>query len=105
MAECERAAGVEFIRELIVQGTNEGLDVARAHGARLGRPPAVTGEQIRHACDPLTRPENTVPSIARLLGVSRNTVYKYVPELKGGRITLADATSAPGLPGPAQPTE
>ena len=43
-------------------------------------PPALTSEQIRHARDLLTRPEDTV-SIARLLGVSRATIYKYVPEL------------------------
>ncbi|MER6532003.1 recombinase family protein, partial [Streptomyces sp. NPDC001508] len=79
------AALAEFIRELIIQGTNEGLDAARARGARLGRPPAMTEEQIRHARDLLTRPENTVTSIAKLLGVPRNTIYKYVPELKGGR--------------------
>jgi DNA invertase Pin-like site-specific DNA recombinase len=58
------AALAEFIREFIVQGTNEGLDAARARGARLGRPPAMTEEQIRHARDLLTRPENTVTSIA-----------------------------------------
>ncbi|WP_405138807.1 recombinase family protein [Nocardia sp. NBC_01388] len=38
------AALAEFIRELIVQGTNEGLAAARACGQRLGRPPAVTDE-------------------------------------------------------------
>ncbi|MEU3616488.1 recombinase family protein [Streptomyces sp. NPDC006872] len=65
----------EFIRELIVQGTNEGLDAARARGARLGRPPTMTDEQVRHARDLLARPENTVASIAKLLGVSRNTIY------------------------------
>ncbi|MFI6770723.1 recombinase family protein [Streptomyces sp. NPDC050355] len=97
------AALAEFIRELIVQGTNEGLDAARARGARLGRPPAMTEEQIRHARDLLARPENTVTSISKLLGVSRNTIYKYVPELKGGRLTLAEATSVPELPRPAQP--
>jgi DNA invertase Pin-like site-specific DNA recombinase len=75
------AALVEFIRELIVEGTHEGLAAARARGQRLGRPPAMTAEQIRHARDLLTRPENTVSSIARLLGVSRSTIYKYVPEL------------------------
>src|SRR5258708_3601098 len=32
------AALAEFIRELIVEGTREGLDAARARGARLGRP-------------------------------------------------------------------
>jgi DNA invertase Pin-like site-specific DNA recombinase len=61
--------------ELIVEGTREGLDAARARGTRLGRPPAMTPEQIRHARDLLTRPENTVASIARLLGVSRNTIW------------------------------
>ena len=62
------AALAEFIRELIVEGAREGLDAARVCGARLGRPPAMTGEQIRHARDLLTRPDNTVSSIARLLG-------------------------------------
>ncbi|WP_067792541.1 helix-turn-helix domain-containing protein [Actinomadura formosensis] len=44
----------------------------------------MTEEQIRNARDLLTRPENTVSSIARLLGVSRSTIYKYVPELTTG---------------------
>jgi transposase-like protein len=30
----------------------------------------------------LIQPDATVSSIARLLGVSRSTIYKYVPELK-----------------------
>ncbi|MFE9453430.1 recombinase family protein [Streptomyces sp. NPDC006739] len=68
------AALAEFIRELIVQGTNEGPDAARARGARLGRPPAMTEGQVRHARDLLARPENTVTSIAKLLGGSRNTI-------------------------------
>src|SRR5664280_2711307 len=36
------AALAEFIRELIVEGTREGLDAARARGTRLGRPPGIT---------------------------------------------------------------
>lgn len=99
------AALAEFIRELIVQGTNEGLDAARARGSRLGRPPAMTEEQVRHARDLLTRPENTVTSIAKLLGVSRNTIYKYVPKLKGGRVALAEAASTPELPRPTRSEE
>jgi DNA invertase Pin-like site-specific DNA recombinase len=79
------AALAEFIRELIVEGTHEGLDAARARGVRLGRPPAMTAEQVRHARDLLARPENTVSSIARLLSVSRSTIYKYLPELAGPR--------------------
>jgi DNA invertase Pin-like site-specific DNA recombinase len=76
------AALAEFIRELIVQGTNEGLAAARARGQRLGRPPAMTAEQIRQARAILTQPEETVSSVARLLGVSRSTIYKYLPEFR-----------------------
>ncbi|MEU6990423.1 recombinase family protein [Streptomyces sp. NPDC046465] len=82
------AALAEFIRELIVQGTHEGLAAARARGERLGRPPAMTGEQIVHARSMLANPEASVSSIAKLLGVSRTTLYKYVPELRTGRASL-----------------
>ncbi|MET7289244.1 recombinase family protein [Streptomyces sp. NPDC005573] len=83
------AALAEFIRELIVQGTHEGLAAARARGERIGRPPAMNAEQIRHARAMLTGPEASISSIAKLLGVSRTTLYKYVPELKaGGRPSL-----------------
>lgn len=83
----------EFIRELIVEGTKEGLDAARAAGKRLGRPPAMTPEQVRHARDLLTRPDNSVASIACLLGVSRSTLYKHVPELSGGRRAQLQGTT------------
>ncbi|MFE2972590.1 hypothetical protein ACFXKC_55480 [Streptomyces sp. NPDC059340] len=53
------AALAEFIRELIVQGTHEGLAAARARGERIGRPPVMTEEQIRHARALLVQPENT----------------------------------------------
>jgi DNA invertase Pin-like site-specific DNA recombinase len=84
------AALAEFIRELIVEGTKEGIEAARSRGQRLGRPPAMTPEQISHARDLLTTPKNTVSSIARLLGVSRSTIYKYVPELTDSRPALPD---------------
>ncbi|WP_326829663.1 recombinase family protein [Streptosporangium sp. NBC_01810] len=76
------AALAEFIRELIVEGTHEGLAAARARGQRLGRPPAMTPEMVETARHLLTNPTATVSSIAKILGVSRATLYKYVPELK-----------------------
>ncbi|MFE3447074.1 recombinase family protein [Nocardia sp. NPDC059180] len=79
------AALAEFVRELIVAGTNEGLAAARARGQRLGRPPAMNAEQIRQARAMLTQPEESVSSIARLLGVSRSTLYKHLPEIGGTR--------------------
>ncbi|WP_280425068.1 helix-turn-helix domain-containing protein [Nocardia carnea] len=36
---------------------------------------------IRQARALLTRPDESVSSIARLLGISRTTLYKYLPEL------------------------
>ncbi|WP_409469045.1 recombinase family protein [Streptomyces sp. HC307] len=87
------AALAEFIRELIVQGTHEGIAAARARGQRLGRPPAMTEEQIRHARALLADPEASISAIAKLLGVSRTTVYKYVPELRAGGRTELTANS------------
>jgi DNA invertase Pin-like site-specific DNA recombinase len=91
------AALAEFIRELIVQGTHEGLAAARARGQRLGRPPAMTEDQIRHARAMLTDPEASISSIAKLLGVSRTTVYKYVPELAAGRASLVAIDGPKGI--------
>ncbi len=95
------AALAEFIRELIVQGTHEGLAAARARGERIGRPPAMSAEQIRHARAMLADPEASISSIAKLIGVSRTTLYKYVPELKaGGRPALGTAWPVAGLGAP-----
>jgi hypothetical protein len=49
----------------------------------------MTAEQIRHARDPLTRPDNTVPSIARLLCISRATIDTYVAEVTTRRAAVA----------------
>ncbi|QGK68701.1 helix-turn-helix domain-containing protein [Allosaccharopolyspora coralli] len=93
------AALAEFIRELIVDGTREGLAAAKANGVRLGRPPAMTPEQIRHARALLAEPDTTVASIARLLGVSRSTIYKYLPELSANRaLEPAESGPPPALP-------
>jgi DNA invertase Pin-like site-specific DNA recombinase len=78
------ASLAEFLRELIVEGTNEGLAAARARGQRLGRPPALSPEQVRAARDLLAQPERSITSIARLLGVARSTLYEHVPELRTG---------------------
>ena len=49
----------------------------------------MTAEQIRQARALLAQPDNTVSSIARLLGVSRATIYKYAPEVTTGHVTAA----------------
>jgi hypothetical protein len=68
-------------RAAISAGTSDGLAAARARGKRLGRPPALTPDQLRDVRDLLLRPEGTVVGVARQLGVSRSTIYKYLPDV------------------------
>ena len=76
------AALAEFIRELIVAGTHEGLAAARARGRVGGRPSVVTPDIIRAARDMLPNPEHSITSIAKLLGVSPGTLYNHIPDLR-----------------------
>jgi hypothetical protein len=57
------AALTEFIRELIVQGTHKGFTKARTHGQRIGRPPAMTDEQVPYARTLFAHPDNAVTPI------------------------------------------
>lgn len=75
------AALAEFIRELIVSGTRAGLTAARDRGRVGGRPTVVTPEIIRAARDMLPNPENSITSIAKILGVSPGTLYNHIPDL------------------------
>ncbi|MFC7884754.1 recombinase family protein [Streptomyces sp. NPDC057376] len=76
------AALAEFVRELIVIGTNEGLAAARARGRIGGRPTVATEEVIRAARGLLPGPGRSITSIAKLLGVSPGTLYNHIPDLK-----------------------
>lgn len=76
------AALAEFIRELIVAGTREGLAAARARGRVGGRSSVVNADLIRAARDTLPNSEYSVTSIAELLGISPGTLYNHIPDLK-----------------------
>jgi DNA invertase Pin-like site-specific DNA recombinase len=52
------AALAEFVREVIVQNTNEGLAAARARGRTGGRPTVVHADLLRQARGPLPNPAN-----------------------------------------------
>jgi DNA invertase Pin-like site-specific DNA recombinase len=80
------AALAEFIRELIVAGTREGLAAARERGRVGGRPSVVTPDLIRAARDLLPNPEHSITSIAKLLGVSPGTLYNHIPDLRELRV-------------------
>ncbi|MET9064414.1 recombinase family protein [Streptosporangium sandarakinum] len=70
-----------------------GLAAAKARGRRLGRSRRCPPEQVEHARALLTQSDATIASIARLLGVSRSTIYKYVPELATGRPVAEQPTA------------
>ena len=73
----------EFQRELIVEGTREGLQAARARGRTGGRKPklntrqAATVRRMYQAAGPDGKREHTVAEIAEAVGVHRTTVYDY----------------------------
>jgi DNA invertase Pin-like site-specific DNA recombinase len=71
------AAFDEYLRELIVEGTKEGLAVARANGKRLGAKPKVTPKDeltIRR----LKAGGSGVDEIAETVELSRATVYRVL---------------------------
>jgi DNA invertase Pin-like site-specific DNA recombinase len=84
------AAIAEFERELIVEGTLDGLEAARARGRTGGRPPALTGLQVDLArrmyddVDEHGRRQHTVAQIAETFGVSRATVYRHLDQAADG---------------------
>ena len=95
------AALAEFIRELIVSGTREGLAAARARGRVGGRPTVVTPEILRAARDLLPNPDASVTSIAKLLGVSPGTLYNHIPDLRELRASGRRQHQLPARPSAA----
>ena len=61
------AAIDEWQRELIVEGTHEGLAAARARGKTGGRKPKLTSAQVNHARELYAAGQHTVADIAGLL--------------------------------------
>lgn len=70
------AALAEFERDLIVDRTKAGLEAARLRGAKAGRPPALSADQIKVVRNLHSAGDTTVQQIADVVGVSRATVYR-----------------------------
>jgi DNA invertase Pin-like site-specific DNA recombinase len=74
----------EFLRELIIEGTREGLEAARARGRTGARKPklsaakAATVRRMYEATGPDGKRQHTVAEIAEAVGVHRTTVYDYL---------------------------
>jgi DNA invertase Pin-like site-specific DNA recombinase len=72
----------QFERELLAERAAAGLAAARKRGVAMGRPRAMSIEQVEHA-KTLASDGKTVAQIAVLLGVSRSTVYRTCTFLRG----------------------
>jgi DNA invertase Pin-like site-specific DNA recombinase len=70
------AALAAFERELLIERTQAGLAAARARGRVGGRPTVWTAEKRTTALAMQTSGEHSIASIARVLGVSRASVYR-----------------------------
>jgi DNA invertase Pin-like site-specific DNA recombinase len=86
----------EFQRELIVEGTHEGLAAARARGRKGGRKPKLSPDQVRLAQRLFDetgedgKRKHTVDQIAGMLNVTRTTVYRHLEK--------PPAAGVPGIP-------
>jgi DNA invertase Pin-like site-specific DNA recombinase len=72
------AAVAEMERDLLIERTNSGLAASRARGRKGGRKREFSPAAVRKAQEQYDRGELSVTEIARLAGVSRQTLYRYL---------------------------
>lgn len=75
-------AFAEFERAIIQQRTKAGLTAALARGRKGGRRPKLDAEGITAARAMLKDATLSVAAVAKRLGVSRATLYNYLPEAR-----------------------
>ncbi|MET7996821.1 recombinase family protein [Amycolatopsis sp. NPDC005232] len=78
------AALAEYDREMIVEGTMDGLAAARSRGRVGGRPPVLTQRQLDQAQRMYDAGEHTVAEIAETFRVGRTTLYRQLHAYKDG---------------------
>jgi len=71
------ASLAEFERDITRERTNAGLSAARARGRKGGRPKGVDEKKKKAALSLKKDPERSVKEICEIVGISRNTYYKY----------------------------
>ena len=74
----------EFERDLLVDRTQAGLAAARARGKVAGRKPKLSPDQVAVAQRLHRDGKHNVSEIAKVLGVSRATIYRHLPVASKG---------------------
>lgn len=86
----------EFERELIRERTNAGLAAARARGRHGGRPTVMPPDKVAAARQMYDSKDYTVEAIARVLGVSRASIYRHLtPSTANGDAPNTDVVPPP----------
>src|SRR5665213_2185697 len=70
------AAVAEMERDLLIERTNSGLAAARARGRKGGRKREFSPAAVRKAQEQYDKGDMSVTEIARVAGVSRQTLYR-----------------------------
>lgn len=105
------AALAEFERSVISERTRAGLSAARARGKQLGRPRALSEEQVQIASNVLAVDRLQLHEVARDLNVSPRTLRRRLADRASGAAASVRlvGTGAPAairnmrhLPGPAR---
>lgn len=71
------ASLAEFERDLIRERTHAGLAAARARGRNGGRPKGIDERKQKAALALKRDPQYSIKEICSIVGISRNTYYKY----------------------------
>ena len=72
------SAVAEMERALLIERTTSGLAAARARGRVGGRRPSLTAKQVQRVRNLYEAQQLTVAEIAASVGVSRQTIYRYL---------------------------
>ena len=83
------AAVAEMERELLIERTNSGLAASRARGRKGGRKREFSPRAVRKAQEQYDKGELSVTEIARIAGVSRQTLYRYLKIDRNQELTRA----------------
>ncbi|MFC1482349.1 recombinase family protein [Myxococcota bacterium] len=70
------AALAEMEAEILRERTRAGLAAARRRGKRLGRPRALSPDQVKMARTLMANPKLSAAKVAEQLGVHRSTLYR-----------------------------
>ena len=73
----------EFERGLIRERTKAGIEAAKKRGKHIGRPKALTPDQVAHAGRMIESKEQSVSGMADILKVDRKTLHRALKGSSG----------------------